>query len=314
MKTMTRTEVAEFLKSHDHYSIISHHRPDGDTTGSSAYLCRLLRKMGKTAHVLLNPEVSPRLLSLHEGLTKENPEEGDTLVSTDVAALNMLPENRKDLHIDLRIDHHGTPASFTDFELVDSKAAACGEILWDITEILGISMDVPMANALYTAISTDTGCFRYANTTAHTFETAAACAKAGADVFGINQVMFETNSLARLRLQGWIIDHAQFLQDGKIVVCPLPISVEKELKLTEDDTDNISSFPRTIEGVKIAAMLRQENEHKVKISVRAVPGCDAAAICQKFGGGGHKGAAGAAMEMSLEEATKALIDAMPQLD
>ena len=314
MKTMTRTEVAEFFKTHNHYSIISHRRPDGDTVGCSALLCLALRKMGKTAHVLLNPEVTAKYAHLHQGLTKENPEQGDILVSTDVAAPGMLPDDRKDLHIDLRIDHHGSATSFTDAELVDPGAAACGEILWDIFKIMDVSLDVPMANALYTAISTDTGCFRYANTTAHTFETAAACAQAGADIFGINQALFETNTLGRLRLQGWIVENAQFLQNGQIAICPLPLSVEKELNLAEDDTDNISSFPRTIEGVKIAAMLRQEGEHKIKISVRAVPGCDASAICQKFGGGGHKGAAGAALDMTMEEAVKALIDAMPQLD
>lgn len=314
MKTMTRSEVAAYLQEHDNYAILSHRRPDGDTIGCSALLCMGLRKMGKTAHVLLNREITPKYRNLHQGLTKENPEAGDTLVSVDVAAPNMLPEERKELHIHLRIDHHCTATSFTDFELVDGGAAACGEILFDIFEILGVTLDKPMANALYTAISTDTGCFRYANTTAHTFETAAACAKAGADVFAINQALFETNSLARLRLQGWIVENAVFLQNRQIAICPLPLSVEKELGLTEDDTENISGFPRTIEGVKIAATIRQENEKKVKISVRAVPGYDASAICQKFGGGGHKGAAGASMEMSMEDAVKALTQAMPKMD
>ena len=314
MKTMTRSEVAEFLKTHDHYAILSHRKPDGDTLGSSALLCRMLRAMGKTAHVLENDEITPKFIALHQGLSKADPEEGDILISTDVAAPNMLPDCRKDLHIHLRIDHHGSATSFTDAELVDAGAAACAEILWDIMNILGVSLDKMMANALYTAISTDTGCFRYANTNAHTFQTAAACANAGAEVFSINQVLFETNTLGRLRLQGWIVENTRFLQDGKIAICPLPLSVEKELNLTEDDTDNISSFPRTIEGVKIAAMLRQENEHKVKISVRAVPGCDAAAICQQFGGGGHKGAAGGAMELPMEQAVEALIAAMPHLD
>ena len=313
MKTISRHEAAQFLQEHDHFSIISHRRPDGDTAGCSALLCMALRKMGKTAHILKNIELTPKFAPLHEGLVKDTPDAGDTLVSTDVAAPNMLPDSMKELHIDLRIDHHGTATSFTDLEMVDPSAAACGEILWDILNILGVELDVPMANALYTAISTDTGCFRYANTTAHTFETAAACARAGAEVFKINQALFETNTLGRLRLQGWIVENTTFLQNGQIAICPLPLSVEKELNLTEDDTDNISSFPRTIEGVKIAAMLRQENEHKVKLSVRAVPGCDAAAICQQFGGGGHKGAAGAGMEMTMEEAVKALTAAMPHL-
>ncbi len=314
MKTLTRADAARFLQEHDRFSILSHRRPDGDTIGSSALLCRGLRQLGKTAHVLCNPEITPKYAHLHEGLTKNEPEEGDIILSTDVAAPNMLPEIWSDLSIALRIDHHGSATSFTEQELVDPASAACAEIIYDVLCLMGVTLDVPMANALYTAISTDTGCFRYANTTAHTFSTAAACAQAGAEVFAINQALFETNTRGRLRLQGWMVENALYLQDGQICICPLPLSLEQELGLKEDDMENISGFPRTIEGVKIAATLRQENEHKVKLSIRAVPGCDAAAICQKFGGGGHKGAAGAGIELPMEQALQAVIDAMPKLN
>ncbi len=313
MKTLTRAETAAFLQEHDHFTIISHRRPDGDTLGSSALLCMGLRQLGKEAYVLSNPEITPKYAQLHRGLTKAAPEPGDILLTTDVAAPNMLPEGMLSYAIDLRIDHHGTAASFTEFQLVEPASASCAEIVYEVLKLMGAELDVPMANALYTAISTDTGCFRYANTTTHTFRTAGDCAEAGADIFNINQALFETNTLGRLRLQGWIVENSLFLQNGQICICPLPLSVEKELGLTEDDTENISGFPRTIEGVKIAATLRQENEHKVKLSVRAVPGYDAAEICAKFGGGGHKGAAGAGMEMTMDEAVKALIAAMPQM-
>ena len=113
MKTLMRTEVADFLSNHDHYCILSHRRPDGDTMGSSAALCRGLRLLGKTAHVLRTGEVSDRFLWLHEGRTKEAYEEGDTVVSVDVASPSMLPEAFKPLlgKIDLRIDHHGSATS-----------------------------------------------------------------------------------------------------------------------------------------------------------------------------------------------------------
>ena len=124
----------------------------------------------------------------------------------------------------------------------------------------------------------------------------------------------ETNSLGRLRLQGWLVENAIFLQGGKIVICPLPREKELELGLTEDDLENISGFPRTIAGVKIAATLRQEPDGRIKMSVRAVPGCDASAICAKFGGGGHLGAAGASMDMTMEEAIIAVMAAMPILE
>ena len=311
MKNLTRSETAQILAAHDNYAIVTHRRPDGDTLGSSALLCMGLRQMGKNAHILHNPEITLKYAHLHQGLTKAAAEEGDFVVSVDVASAGMLPDCFKDLCYDLRIDHHGSATSFTPVELVEPGAAACGEIVyWVLTE-MGAELDIPMANALYTAISTDTGCFRYANTTGDTFAVASACAKAGAEVFTINQALFETNSLARLKVQAYMLENARFLQNGKIAVCALPKAVEEACGAGEDDLDNISGFPRTIEGVKLAVTIREENANKVKMSVRAVPGQDAAALCAKFGGGGHKGAAGASMDMSLDEAVQSVIAALP---
>ena len=311
MKTLTRTETAAFFRSRNNFLLVTHRRPDGDTLGSAAVLCMGLRQLGLNAWVLRNSQVTPKYQHLLRGLTKEEIGQDDTLVSVDVASERMLPENFGSREITLRIDHHGTADSFTEMELVDAGSASCGEVVCDVLEELGVQLDIPMANALYTAISTDTGCFRYANTTANTFAVAAKCARAGADVFAINQALFETNTLGRLRLQGWLVEHALFLQGGSIAICALPKQVEEDLQLTEDDMENISGFPRTIEGVKIAATVRQENADSVKVSVRAVPGYDAGAICAKFGGGGHKGAAGCSIKLPMDEAVQALIAALP---
>ena len=311
MKNLTRAETAQILRTHDHFSIVTHRRPDGDTIGSSALLCMGLRQLGKTAHILRNPEITPKYAPLHNGLCKPSAEEGDFVVSVDVASGNMLPECFKSLVYDLRIDHHGSATSFTPVELVEPEAAACGEIVYGVLMEMGAELDIPMANALYTAVSTDTGCFRYANTTADSFAVASACAQAGADVFGINQALFETNSLARLKVQSYMLQNAIFLQGGSVAICPLPKAVEAECGANEDDLDNISGFPRTIEGVKLAVTLREEGTNRVKMSVRAVPGQDASALCAKFGGGGHKGAAGASMNKTMEEAVEAVIAVLP---
>ena len=314
MSSLTRNEVAQWLREHDNYLILSHRRPDGDTIGSAAVLCRTLRKLGKNAHVLRNMEVTEKYIHLHEGLNQDCPKEGDTLVCVDTASPSMLPDTFKHLQerIELRIDHHGTATSFTPLELVDPQAGACADILYDILCILGVALDKELAEAMYTAVSTDTGCFRYANTNAHSYEVAAACARAGGDLHGINQAIFETNSLARLRLQGWMVENIRFFREGTMAVCALPLAVEKTLGVTEDDMENISGFPRSIEGVKIAATLRQNEDGKVKVSVRAVPGYDAAAVCACFGGGGHKGAAGATISLSLEEAAEAVAKVMEE--
>ncbi len=315
MKILTRNETARFLLDHDNFTILSHRRPDGDTIGSSAALCLGLRQLGKTAHVLYNAEVSPRFRWLHEGLTKESVETGDTIVSADVASPGMLPKAFEHLlgKIALRIDHHGSATSFTDVELVDAASASCAEVVWDVLEIMGVQMDKAIAEAVYVGTSTDTGCFRYSNTTAHTFATAAKCAEAGARVYELNQELFETNTLGRLRMQAWIVDHMKLLRGGEMAIIAIPKEVEESIGVTEDDMDNISSFPRTVAGVCMAATLRQTADGDTKMSVRAVPGYDATVVTTKFGGGGHKGAAGASFKLPLEEAAKAVETVMLEL-
>ncbi len=315
MKILTKRECAAFLLSHDHYCILSHRRPDGDTIGSSAALCLGLRQLGKTAHVLDNCEVSSRFAWLHEGLTKETAEDGDTIVSVDVASPGMLPKAFEHLlgKIQLRIDHHASATSFTDCEIVEGHSASCAELVWDILEEAGVTMDKPIAEAVYVGVSTDTGCFRYSNTSDHTFAVAAQCAKAQARIYELNQELFETNTLGRLRMQAWIVDHMKMIRSGEMAIVAIPKAVEAELGVNEDDMDNISSFPRTVAGVCMAATLRETCDGDTKISVRAVPGYDATLVTTQFGGGGHKGAAGASLKMPLAEAAKAVEAAMLQL-
>ena len=310
MKELTRTECANWLLARDRFTILTHRKPDGDTIGSAAALCRGLRQLGKTAHVLDNNEVTALYAPLLEGLTKPQPEEGDVLIAVDVAADNMLPKAFGDMKncIDLRIDHHGSGREYTPNEFVDSESAACAEIIWELLLDMGVEPDAQMAEAVYVGGSTATGCFRYANTNAHTFDVSADCAAAGADIFEWNRKLFDTNSLAKLRLQAWVVANFKLLWDGRIAICALPKAVEEEIGVNEDDMNNISGFLRSIEGVCIAALLRDVDEDNTKVSIRSVPGYNAAYICEQFGGGGHAGAAGCSIRMPLHEAARELED------
>lgn len=314
MKPLTRNETANFFVERDHFAILTHRRPDGDTVGSAAALCRILRNQGKTAHVLENPEVTDRYAYLFDGISKSAAAENDVLVAVDVAAPNMLPvcfEQYLD-SIALRIDHHGSATSFTEYELVDPQAAACAEIIYDVMMELWGELDRNTAEAMYIAVSTDTGCFRFSNTTDHTFLVAAACAAAGAPIYELNQKLFETNTLAKLRMQAWIVEHLKMLRCGRRAIVAIPKAVEEAIGVTEDDMDNISNFPRTVAGVQMAATLRQTRDGMTKISIRAIPGFDATQVAKQFGGGGHKGAAGASTHMSLEETAAAVERAMTE--
>lgn len=312
MMTLTRAEVAAFLLRQDDYAILTHRRPDGDTLGCAAALCRMLRGLGKTAHVLRNPEITERYAWLHEGLTKEAAEDGDTIVTVDIAAPNLLPDCFAPYlgRIALRIDHHGGRESFSAYELVDPSAGACAEILYDISRELGVTMDGPTADAIYVGTSTDTACFRFSNTTGHTFSVAAACAEAGARIYELNQAIFETNTLQRLKIQSWIVDHLRIFAGGTLAVIAIPKAVEESIGVTEDDMDNITAFPRTVAGVQVASTMRETAQGHTKLSVRSVPGFDATCVAGVFGGGGHKGAAGATIHLPLAEAAKAVEEEM----
>ncbi len=313
MKSLNRAEAAGFLLVHDDFCILTHRRPDGDTLGSAAALCLGLRQMGKKAHILTNPDAaSSRLCWLLEGLTKEEAGENDTIVAVDVASPGMLPKSFAPLteRVGLRIDHHGSNTPFAAEELVDPTSASCAELICDVLTLLGIQMDKNIAEAVYVGASTDTGCFRFSNTTAHTFLVASLCAQAGAEIYRLNQELFETNTLSKLRMQAWIAENLKIFGDGKLAIVSIPRAVEDLIGVTEDDMDNISSFPRTVAGVCVAATLRQTKDGDVKISLRSIPGYDSAALCAKFGGGGHKGAAGASSHLPLAEAAKAVEEEM----
>ena len=306
---MTRNECALWPQEHDHFCILTHARPDGDTIGSATALCVGLRQLGKTAHVLNNTGASPFLSRCLLGLTVDAPESTDTLITVDVASPRLLPEEYLPYldRLSLRIDHHATSVSFTELELVDPTSAATGEMIYELLLDCGAEMTKDIAWRLYIAISTDTGCFRYSNTTAHTYRVAAACAETGADLYPITQELFDTTSISELKLQNWIVEHALFLCGGKAAVCGIPAAMENNV--SREDLEGISGFLRSIEGVCISATLR-EIEGGCKVSVRAVPGLDAGAICTRFGGGGHKGAGGANLALPMESAMKVVAAAL----
>ena len=296
---------------HDNYCILTHARPDGDTIGSATALCVGLRQLGKTAHILNNTQASPFLKRCLLGLTVDAPADTDTLVSVDVASPHLLPAEHQQYlsRIALRIDHHATATPFTPMELVDPSSAATGEMIYELLMEMGAEMTKEIGWRIYIAITTDTGCFRYSNTTAHTYRVAAACADTGADLYPITQELFDTTSISELKLQNWIVEHAQFLCGGQAAVCGIPAAMERNV--SKEDLEGISGFLRSIEGVRISATLR-EIEGGCKVSVRAVPGLDAGAVCTRFGGGGHKGAGGATLALPMESAVKVVAAALKQ--
>lgn len=314
MKELTLSEVAEFLLHNDNYVIMTHRRPDGDTIGCAAALCGGLRKLGKSAWVFENPQFTPKYRPYLENLTTEAIAENACVVSVDIATEHLMPLSAGSYvnRVELLIDHHGTNSGFAAMGYVRAEAAACGEIVLDLLKQMNVEIDPTIAEALYLAISTDTGCFRFSNVTAQTLRAAAYCKECGADAFAINQTMFMTKRIARLRLEAYLTETTEFLADGLVAISMLPNVIRRELGITEDDIDDISGFGREIDGVGIAVMVRQEGEN-AKISVRTSPNYDAAAICARLGGGGHKAAAGATVSGGIDDAKSAVLQVLAQM-
>lgn len=309
---MTNKETADFLHQHDHYLILNHRRPDGDAVGSAAALCLGLRALGKEAAVWKNPQTTLRYVPYLHGLETETVPEGVTIVSVDMATENLLPLNGEHFagKTILSIDHHISNEGYAQYTNVHPECAACGEVILDILRELDVVLTIPMAEALYLAISTDTGCFQYSNVTPATLRAAADLKEVGINTYAINKVMFGTKTKVRLSMEAALIQGAEFYVDGLVAVCTLTNQMMDDLHATEDDVDDISGFPRGIEGVQIGVMIRELREGGAKISIRSGEDYNASAICAALGGGGHKAAAGASVDGTVEDAKRAILKAI----
>lgn len=300
--------TVSFLKSHDNFTILTHAHPDGDTLGSGFGLCLALRALGKKANVVNNEELPPKFRYL-EIEPQEFAEQ--TVVAVDIADVTLMGNDIKEKYeakVDLSIDHHGSNRLFAKMNYVDSSAAAAAQIIFEVIELLGVEITPQIANCLYTGISTDTGCFRYANVTPATLRTAAKLMELGADAAKINVMMFETKTRTYAALEKLALDGMQFFYDGKCALITITRDMFAESGSDENECDGIAAISRQIEGVLVGVTVRERRDGSFKASVRTHNPVDASAICSRFGGGGHPNAAGCQLPGTKDEAIKQLID------
>ena len=309
---MNERACADLLAQNDGYLLVTHRNPDGDTLGSSAALCRGLRALGKTAFVLENKQITPKYQDLVQGLTTDRV--GGLLpVFVDVAAPDMASDDAKTLGLCpwLVIDHHLGDRYGDVPRCADTGAAAVGEIVFRLLGLLGAAPDEKIARALYVAISTDTGCFRFGNTTAETHRIAGELLKYPIGLEELNRQLFEIKTPACLSLQQRVLADIRYFAEGRGALIAISARDRRELAVTEDDMDEISSLPRTVEGVDVGVTLKElpDEEGTWKVSLRTTPAADAAAICACFGGGGHARAAGCTLHGDLQDVAQAVCDA-----
>lgn len=307
---LTPREAAEFLRSRDNFLIVTHVRPDGDTLGCGAALCRVLRGLGKTAAVLPNDRTSAGYAPYMVGLWAGEGYEPDTIVTVDLASESMFTDNAEHYrgHVDLAIDHHIGGGQFAPRRCVCPERAACGEIIYEIAAALS-QLTPEVALALYVALSTDTGCFVLANTTGETHRIASELIAAGIDYRAANKRHFCTKSKRRIAMEGELFSGLDFFDGDRGVFLTITREMIERLRLDEDDLDNVAALGSQIEGVDCAITLREQESGGWKASVRTTERINAAVLCAMFGGGGHAEAAGCILRGKALREVKSLLSA-----
>lgn len=312
MLTDIKTACEELL-IHDNILILAHRKPDGDTLGSSFALLYVLQSLGKKARVLSGDGFPDRYSFLYGKYVPDMSFEPEYLVAVDVAGLSLLGPDAEEIFggkIDLCIDHHKSNALFAKHTLLDASAPAAAQLVFEVISGLGVNIDSRVASALFTGLTTDTGCFRYANVTAKAHRTAAELIECGADHAKINKLMFDTKTIGAMMVNRMMIENVKLHFNGRCALVVLPADVTERFNVSEDELDGISAFPVRIEGVLAGLTVRVKEDGVYRTSVRTVSPVDASKICEKFGGGGHIGAAGCTLNGSLDDAVSRLLAAV----
>ena len=307
---MTIVQAASYLRTLDNVYILTHLKPDGDTLGSAAGLCAALRALGKKAYILPNPDITPRLLPYIKPYLSASQEADPVYVAVDTASPALLPQAYRAFSVALVIDHHPTNSGYATHNCVCSQAAATGEVVFAILQALGVAITPEVALPLYLAIATDTGCFRYANTTAQSHRVAAQLMETDIDATKVNKEMFGIKSRARLKLEGLLLSRMQVFLEERVCVLILTQDIVRQTDATEDDLDNLSELTRVIEGVEIGMLVKETETGGCKVSIRTCAPWDASALCACFGGGGHARAGGCTMDQSPDQAVDRLVSAI----
>ncbi len=301
--------AAGYLEALDNVLLLTHVRPDGDTIGSAAALCRALRDCGQTAYLLPNPEITATYAPYAAPYWAPEGWQAEHIVSVDIADASLLPENAQSYRdrIELAIDHHPSQTFFARNTCLEADSAACGEIVYEIIQHL-TALTADIALPLYVAVSTDCGGFQYGNTTARTHRIAAALMDV-VDVAAVNKTLFRTKSRVRLAMESRMVADMKLFDHQRVVVMEIPLSLRQEMQATDADIEELSALPALVEGTDCGVTLRELRPGTVKVSVRTGPRVDACALCRILGGGGHHAASGATVEGTLDEARMAVLAA-----
>ena len=312
-------QIGEVLRAHESFVLISHVRPDGDAIGSQLALGFSLMAAGKTVY-LINEDGLPDNLAFMAGSEKIElppaaPLEVEVAIALDTATKPRLGDRALNAaskaKLWLNIDHHISNPGYGDLNLIDSTSPATGQILYQLIIALGLPLPAETRDAIYVAVSTDTGSFQYPSTTAKTYQLAADLIDRGLDVGAINSKTYDNYPYRRVELMRALLNTLELSPDGRVAHWELRDQNRIELGLMPEDSEGLIDIIRAIRGVQLAVFFEELVDGKVRISMRSKDRrLDVCQIAMEFGGGGHALAAGIRMKGPLEEAKRLVLGAI----
>ena len=313
---MSFDEINSFFKSHDNYLILTHKSPDGDTLGCGFALCGYLRGIGKNANVLNSDGFPKRYDFLYEGYSEQQ-FEPECVVAVDIADTQLLgsglAEYAQDGKIDLCIDHHISNKYYAKQTYVDGEASAACLVLYEFLKHIGAEISDQVAKCLYTGIATDTGCFKFENTTPKAHMAAAELMQYDIDFAAVNRDMFDIKSRGRLAVEQAVMSSIEYHFDGRCAMIFITTELMESCGADDSEFDGLASMPLQVEGVQIGITVKQRDTERFKLSVRTVEPIDASAFCQQFGGGGHIRAAGCEIRGDIKAVKAKIIDQVAEV-
>ena len=313
----------EIVRAGRRFLLTTHVRPDGDAVGSVLAMAAALEQLGKNATIVTAFELPRRLRFLDPDqkiqrlgaqVAPEQLGEFDVLMVLDTAAWAQLGETgdviRRTRALKVVLDHHASSDDLGAEVFKDAEAEATGRLVFDAAQQLGVEITAPMAEALFVALATDTGWFRFASTTTETLRLAARLTEAGAVPHRLYKNIYENDSPGRLRLLGRAMARTQTEPDGRLIYTWLTQQDFAESSAVPTDSEDIINLTLSVGGTEAAVILVEQQTGGFKISFRSRSDLDCARIAEQFGGGGHRNAAGAFLPDSLDAARAKVLDAV----
>ena len=322
-------EILEVLKEYETFLISSHINPDGDAIGSQLAFYSFLSYLGKKVSVvnsdpvpyaysfLPNAEVfCVQLVSNNAecSMSESSIQNVEVAIILDCGNLNRIGEKLaariRPKHALINIDHHRSNSHFGTYNLVDANACATAELVFNLMEYGGIEVGQDRAVCLYTAILTDTGCFKYNNTTAETHRIAARLIGEGARPDRIAELVYGVIPYQRAKLFGMALEALRLSADGKIAWMSVTSEMHERTRTGSADTEGLIDYVRSLKDIEVAILFREMDKGGIKVSLRSKGKVDVDQIATIFGGGGHQAAAGCVVSEPLGKATHMVLEAV----